>query len=339
MAISFDDAAKAHEAGDLETAERGYRALPNARNAIYNLARLLRDTDRLDEAEAAFRRLLRHEPDFALARRGLAMTLLAQRRYAEAWPDYEARRDILGLKPPPLAIPEWQGEPLDGKTLLVLGEQGLGDQLMFGRFAALLRNQGVTVIMAGDPRLRALFGAAGFAVPPQPSADAWTHVCSLPLRLGLANPVGETAAYLKPLGGTGGSGVGVMATGNPAQHNNANRSLDAEAAAVLRRLGRDLSPEATGAKDLRDTAAIIAGLDLVISVCTSVAHLALAMGKPCWLLGARLGLDWRWNDGVHSDWYPAARIFRQDRPRDWSGPLAAVTEALKAEGLAGSKRA
>ena len=77
----------------------------------------------------------------------------------------------------------------------------------------------------------------------------------------------------------------------------------------------------------------------MISVCTSVAHLALAMGKPCWLLGARLGLDWRWNDGVHSDWYPAARIFRQDRPRDWSGPLAAVTEALKAEGLAGSKRA
>ncbi|HEY3951727.1 hypothetical protein [Phenylobacterium sp.] len=334
MAISFEAAAAAHQAGDLETAERGYRAFPNARNAIYNLARIYRDTDRLAEAEAAFRRLLKHDADFALARRGLAMTLLAQRREMEAWPYYEARREILGLKPPPLDIPEWQGEPMAGKTLLVLGEQGLGDQLMFARFAAILRDQGVRVVMAGDPRLRPLFDAAGFVVPPQPSADAWAHACSLPLRMGLEGVAGERAAYLRGLGGPGGGGVGVMARGNPEQHNDQNRSMDAASAQALTALGRDLSPEATGAKDMAETAGIIAGLDLVVSVCTSVAHLALAMGKPCWLLGARTGLDWRWNDGLRSDWYPAVRIFRQDRPREWGPVLERVRAELAAHGLA-----
>jgi len=87
----------------------------------------------------------------------------------------------------------------------------------------------------------------------------------------------------------------------------------------------DLSPDL---KDFADTAAAIAQLDLVISVCTAVAHLAGAMGKPVWLL-ARTPADWRWGrEGDRSAWYPSMRIFRQKRMGDWQGVIAEVKEAL-----------
>jgi ADP-heptose:LPS heptosyltransferase len=78
------------------------------------------------------------------------------------------------------------------------------------------------------------------------------------------------------------------------------------------------------------TARIIAELDLVISVDTAIAHLALSMGKPTWVLLATSGRDYRWNDAVHSDWYTQARLFRQSRPGDWSGVLDEVELALTA---------
>lgn len=333
MAISFDAAVAAHKAGDLETAEQGYLRHLDLDAALYNLSRVYRDTDRPIDAERTLRTLIQHAPDFALARRQLAMSLLTQRRYAEAWPLYEARREILGLQPPPLPIPEWMGEPMAGRTLLVMGEQGLGDQLMFGRFAAALRADGARVIMAGKPELRRLFAEAGFVVPPQPSADAWAHSGSLPLRMGLAGVSGQDAAYLAAPGRTGG-GVGVMARGNPTHQNDQHRSMDPASAEALHSLGRDLSPAVTGAKDMADTAAIVARLDLVIAVDTAVAHLALALGKPCWLLLPRIALDWRWNDAVRSDWYPRARFFRQPAAGDWASVLDEVRAALQGEGLA-----
>lgn len=332
MTMSFEAAAAAHRAGDLAAAERGYLEFPDKQGALYNLGRIYRDTDRPEEAERTFRRLLQHDPADARSRRQLAMALLSRRRYAEAWPHYEARRGILGLKPPPLSIPEWTGEPMAGRTLLVKGEQGLGDQLMAGRFAARLRAGGVRVIMLSDPGLRRLFADAGFVVPPQPSADAWVHSASLPLRLGLEDVAGEMAAYLG-LETTGGGGVGVMARGNPNHQNDRTRSMDAASAEALLTLGRDLSPAATGARDMRGTAEIVAGLDLVISVDTAVAHLALALGKPCWVLLPRIALDWRWNDGVRSDWYPQARLFRQETAGDWGAVLERVRVALALEGL------
>lgn len=89
-----------------------------------------------------------------------------------------------------------------------------------------------------------------------------------------------------------------------------------------------LLPEDTGAKDFKETAEIIAGLELVISVDTSIAHLSAAMGKPTWVLLPRFGLDWRWADGRRSPWYPDARLFRQERAGDWSGTIAAVHHEL-----------
>jgi hypothetical protein len=332
MEISFEAAAAAHLAGDFETAERGYLGFPTSRNAIYNLARLYRETGRLDEAERAYRLILSQFPDYALARRGLAMTLLAQRRYAEAWPYYEARREVQKTVPPAAGFPEWQGEPLAGKTIAVLAEQGFGDQVMFARYLPLLRDLGARVVVGCDANeIARLFERAGYETQPYAAAgqalragDYWAYVCSLPLKLGLGAP----PEPWRIAAASGGQGIGVAPRGNPAHENDRNRSMSAEATAAFLELGRDLRPQATGTRDFLETAEVIEGLELVITVDSSAAHLAAALGKPCWVLLPRIGLDWRWNDAVASDWYPKTRLFRQETPGDWDGVLAQVRGAL-----------
>lgn len=92
---------------------------------------------------------------------------------------------------------------------------------------------------------------------------------------------------------------------------------------------RSLLPQDTAAGDMEDTARIIEGLELVISVETSVAHLAGAMGKPCWLLLPDPA-DWRWMTARNDlSWYPAHRLYRQTAPGDWRGVLDRVRADLR----------
>lgn len=122
-----------------------------------------------------------------------------------------------------------------------------------------------------------------------------------------------------------------MARGNPKQANDGNRSMPSEAAVELAALPNaiDLAPEKTGARDLRDTAEIIAGLDAVVTVCTSVANLAGSMvGVRTYVLLPFIGACWRWSRGDQSPWYPAARLFRQPAPGDWRSVIDAVRAEL-----------
>lgn len=262
--------------------------------------------------------------------------LVLLERYEEAWPLYEARRRQARFSrnfvEPLATYPEWTGQDVAGKRVLVVAEQGLGDQLMFGRYLPALAARGADITVLCNPFFLArTFEAAGYLTRPfvvdraAPPADYWVFFGSLPLRLGLCELPPATYVPIPP---TSGGGVGVVTNGSPTNWNDQRRSLTPETAADLLDLGRNLSPEATGAMDFYDTALIVAGLDLVITVDTALAHLAGALGKPCWVLLPQHGLDWRWGDGRRSPWYPDMRLFRQAQDGDWAEVLARVQAAL-----------
>lgn len=268
-----------------------------------------------------------------------------------------------------LPKPRWSGEPLEGRRILLHSEQGLGDTIQFCRYASLVAARGGRVVLGVQPSLtrllKGLQGAAAVrsgAVPLQ-EFDLHIQMLSLPGLFGsdldsfpaqvpYLYPEPEMAArWAERLGRLEGMRVGLVWAGSPGHGNDKNRSLRLEAFAPLAALPGvtlvsiqkgpseglaaeppggmplvNLSPEIA---DFADTAAIAANLDLVICVDTSVAHLCGALGRPTWVL-LPFAPDWRWMlDREDSPWYPTMRLFRQERPGDWSGVLARVEEALR----------
>lgn len=286
---------------------------------------------RLAEAEALFCAALQAAPDDRRLRYGRGVTLMALGRYAEGVDDYELRHSG-----PPGPWPLWRGEPVDGRRITIFPEQGLGDQIAFARFASVLRDQGADVTLLCAPQLVRLFSGLGVRVLAASGAVEFPdpdYVCFAGSLLRCARSADEVPGtpYLFGVPRPSAGRIGVMTRGNPRQHNDANRSLPPEFAAELLDLpgAVSLQPEDTGAADLQDTADIIAGLDLVISVCTSVAHLAGALGKPLWVMPPAFDTDWRWMRGrSDSPWYPSARIYRQAQPGDWRGVIDRVRSDL-----------
>ena len=321
--MDFRTALAAHRRRDFEAAEAGYLALPSSAAAQHNLGLLYASQGRYEAAEQRLRAALALSPGFANAEHSLSMQLLAQGRYEEGWPLFEGRRrraDIF-IPSPELAFPEWRGEDLSGKRLLVIGEQGFGDQIQFARFVRDAPAASVVYFCA--PALAGLFRRAGlnaleaYRETPFPQADYWVLVGSLPLRLGVTLDSIPPPLHLGPPH-VGGEGIGVVAQGRPTHFNDSERSLRGRDAELLLSAGRDLSPEATGANDFAETAVVVAGLDRVVTVDTAVAHLAASMGVPTHILLPASNPDWRWLRGREdSPWYPSVRLHRQAQPGDW----------------------
>jgi tetratricopeptide (TPR) repeat protein len=343
-------AAAFQQQGRPDLAEHLYRravqADPTSLKALHLLGRTLELRGQFEEAEAAYRRVLQAAPGAPSTATALGQLLLGQGRYEDGFAFFEGR---FGVTPerakPSLPYPEWRGEDLAGRSLLIWIEQGFGDQIQFARFAPILKDRGADVTLLCLQPLERLFaanlgvrvvGTSGQVSFPDP--DYWTMTCSLAWRLGVGPHDIPAEPYLRaPFAAPAlppGFKVGIMATGSPAHANDANRSLPAEQAQRLKAMAAtviDLSPDSTGARDFAETAALIDQLDLVVSVDTSVAHLAGAMGKPCWVLLPAIGVDWRWfHERTDSPWYPTARLYRQSKGGGWGEVIDRVLADVRA---------
>ncbi|MDR5856833.1 tetratricopeptide repeat protein [Caballeronia sp. LZ062] len=368
-------------------AEASYRRAlalrPEFGAALMNLGNLLReDGARLAEAQALFREVLRVDPESADARLNLATALLRAGDFALGWAGFEARYDARlsqrSVVPPGVAYPQWRGEPLASKSLLVVTEQGFGDSIQFIRYLPMLTAQGAAKLtVVCPPALVALLESvdgitqcvpldALAALPPH---DYWCFLMSLPA---LAGTTLDTIPYATPYLHASASRidywrsrlpdmpkVGIAWSGEPRPWTPdsygafSRRWLDARqcepllatpgvtfvslqkgpmARAQIGTLPEPLRPldPMNEVADFAETAAIIASLDLVISVDTAVAHLAGALGKPVWILLCA-NACWRWLDARDdSPWYPSARLFRQRAPGQWVEVIERVVDALNA---------
>jgi tetratricopeptide (TPR) repeat protein len=259
-------------------------------------------------------------------------------------------------------------QDLAGKVILLQGEQGLGDVIQFCRYAPLVAKRAAKVILAVPPSLKSLVGSAcraadivGFGEP-RPDFDIYCPLLSLPFAFQteiatipadvpyLSVEGAQREKWQRRLPRSATARIGVCWAGNPQHRNDRHRSiglrrllplLDATTAQFFS-LQKELHAEDREllrgnprlvqlderVKDMADTAAIISQLDLVISVDTSIAHLAGALGKPVWVL-LPFAPDWRWLlDRSDSPWYPTARLFRQSRHGDWNGVIDRVAVEL-----------
>ncbi len=340
----------------LETA-----ATDGSADALNNLALAHTDAGHLDTAETLFTRALTLDPSHADADYNRATARLLAGRYREAWPGFERRWQRRGHTPPfAVTTPRWDGAPT-AAHLLIHAEQGLGDTIMAARFLPRLAAPNLTVVVPQTllALLRPLAPRANWLPLEQgiPPHDLHAALMSLPAILDL-NEAGLTAPpYLRVpehraapwrarLANLPGRRIGLAWAGNPAYPGDAARSIppalltplaDCRDTFVSLQQGveppfpmTDWTAELT---DMSRTAALVAGLDLVITVDTAIAHLAGALGRPVWLLN-RFAPCWRWPIGREDNpWYPSLRQFRQPAPGDWPSVIEAVRQALERDRL------
>lgn len=308
--------------------------------ALFRRAADAQRVGRYAEAVELYREVLARAPGRPEAEENLCLALLGAGDLAEGFRRYDLRfeRAVGRVPKPALSFPEWRGEPLAGRSILVWIEQGFGDQIMFARFVPVLAALGALVSILTPPPLTRLFGALPARIIEAagevkiPRHDFWIMAGSIPGRLGVSEQTLPRAPYLP--GAAGGVGLGVAWRGDPRHANDAHRSLPPALGQALLELPGAVSllPEDSGAADFAETAALIRGLARVVTVDTSIAHLAGAMGKPTWVLLPALNCDWRWQgQRTDSPWYPSVRLFRQATPGEWAPVLGAVRTALVAE--------
>jgi len=391
----------------LDDAERALRRAlevdPGPYTAWLNLGAVLQDAGRLDDALAAFeaararapdaadvltalsaldlrrgdaaaaetiaKLAIKRDPQHADAALALAHAQLAAGNYADGWVNYEARQRSSASPARRFPFPAWRGEPLAGKSVLVWGEQGLGDEIMFASCLPDLLASGASCTLDCHPRLRALFERSfpqvrlpgdGFPI------DVSVSIASLPsmfrrqreafprhggyLR---ANPE-DSAGWRDRLAGLGtGLKVGIAWRGGLLRTGRVQRSLDMEAllpllrtpgvrwislqhgetaaeiAALRNTHGVGVETWETATADLDQTAALIEALDLVITVCSTVVHLAGALGRPAWVLTPRAPA-WRYLlAGTEMPWYPSVVLYRQSAHGEWQEVVERVAADLQ----------
>ena len=388
----------------LESYDKALALCPDYADALSNRGLALAGLDRFDEALAQYAKALCIAPDFVDAHlnRGNtlvkltrmnealrsysdaiafspqhpevnfneALTRLCMGDFCEGWKKYEYRweRKKFAAHRPNFPRPMWRGEKnVQGKTIALVAEQGMGDAIQFVRYAPLVAALGAKVLLGVHrPLARLMETVPGVAqVVPDggtfPDFDSYCPLLTLPLAFGTElstiplnvpyiRPEEERIARWRPLLPRNGTlRIGICWAGSTAHVGDRRRSMSLEQFAAILSVPRidfiSLQKEVSEAQaallrdhgvtqlgqefaDFTDTAAVVAMLDLIISVDTSVAHLAGAMGKAVALL-VPFSPDWRWLlDRTDSPWYPTMRLFRQTAIGDWAGPLERLRQEL-----------
>jgi len=324
-------------------------------------------------AEPLLRRaveLLPHDPE---KHWNLAIHLLKSGNFAEGWREYDWRWRRPKNQKPMRAFPQpfWRGEPgqqsLFNATILIYAEQGFGDTIHFLRYIPLVLAQGARIILEVQPALKRLVTQYARQLSPTitvlgegeplPHFDLHTSLMTLPLAfattLKTIPPAIRCTPPAPPRPITGPLRIGIAWSGNPKHVRDRERSIPPEALTALfavpnctwvsLQVGAN-APQPTGVpieqpplRDFLDTADLMDTLDLVLSVDTSVAHLAATQGVPTWILLPFVA-EWRWlfPPAQTTPWYPQARLFRQrtlpdGRPQTdlWPPLIAEVARALQ----------
>jgi tetratricopeptide (TPR) repeat protein len=376
-----------HKEGRFEEAVEVFKqaeALGN-HNAASNRGNSLLDLGRMEEALRAQELAVERDTTNPGALYNLSLTRLRLGDWRQGWLGYEARWRFREVHRTPRVFsqPRWQGEPLDGRQILLHAEQGLGDTIQFCRYVSMVAARGGQIILMVQPPVERLMqslaavqaGQAWTVLPNArpPDFDLECPLLSLPAVFAttvetvpwlgaylFADP--ELAAEkrvqfpcLRPQDSPCAQHrIGICWAGNPRYKTDRQRSVNLATLLPLLQISLrapnitwislQKGPDAEQLvslpsdvvlwdgssldRDLAETAALIATLDLVITTDTCIAHLAGAMGKPVWILLPHLA-DWRWMQQTEATpWYPTARLFRQSAPGDWDELIVRVIKQL-----------
>jgi hypothetical protein len=285
--------------------------------------------------------------------------------------EWRNRIDVPHNQLPRMTSPTWNGMRIPRGRILLVGDQGYGDTIQFSRYIPLVAERCQEVVLGCSAELATLLRdipgvsqchARWDAIPPH---AAHCRLSSLPLMFQttldqvpgpspyLTPDPARAAAWAERLGTKAGPRIGLAWTGRPTHPNDARRSMALERLLPLAEANpgqfvclqkpvpardapfmqrfpglTDLSDALT---DFAETAALIANLDLVITIDSAVGHLTGALGKPAWLMLAKAA-DWRWMlNRPDSPWYPTLRLFRQQTPGAWDPMIAEIAGALRGE--------
>jgi hypothetical protein len=331
----------------------------NSASAFNNYGNVLREVGDPMGSIPFLQRAIQLAPDHPVAQFNLAVAYLLSGDYQRGWAQYEHRWNYEHLSGtlPKFSQPRWMGQDIKDKTVLVIGEQGHGDNLQFVRFLNDIVERGAKVVLAVDASLMPLFKnlninkivAFGEALP---EFDYWTPIMSVPGIVGstLSN-LPQVQYYLvadselqqqwqKTLGPKTRLRVGFCWSGRRDTWINRHKGMPFETMLELIKrnpnyewvnLQCDCTAEEEAqlieagvraypgaVKTFADSAALIMHMDVILSVDTAVAHLSGALGRPVWVMLNQYSVDWRWLlNRDDSPWYSTARLFRQPAMGDW----------------------
>ena len=354
----------------LQSYDQALRIKPDSAEAFNNRGKALKDLKQFDEALQSYDQALRIKPDYAEATWNKSFLLILIGNYLEGWKLYESRLEKEDTKKDYYQFQQtsWRGqEDIQGKTLLIHSEQGLGDVIQFVRYLKKIHQLGIKIILEVPEQLVSLIST--FDVPmtvvekgkKRPDFDAYCPLLSLPyifkttvetipasIPYLFANKE-KTEDWKLQLGNQTQKRIGLVWSGSTVHKNDHNRSISLDALSELLELPfewhslqkeyreRDkefllnhpeIHQHQDELNDFSDTAALIECMDIVISIDTSVAHLAGALGKPVWILLPFMP-DYRWMlEREDCPWYPSAKLVRQDESRNWSNVLNLIKNNL-----------